>query len=106
MKDISSYSDLLDIAFKFIGLLVALYIAPIKKSISSMSDEMRGMQNSVNELNKNMAIIFEKHDAKEKQLDVLQSDMKSVRNRLHELGNKATKMDLNEIRIEKLEGKK
>jgi chromosome segregation ATPase len=112
MKDFSQYSDLFDILFKLVGVLVALYIAPIKKSISTISDEMKGLQGSVNELNKNMAIIFEKHDAKEKQIenlirenDKIHEEIGSVRSKLHDLGDKASKMDLNEMRIQKLEGK-
>lgn len=104
MKDIAQYSDLIDMLFKIGALFVALYMAPIKKDISRMSDEMRGLQDSVNTLNQNMALIFEKHENKVKVVDELQKDVRAVRERLHDITNKhLVRIQENKIRLDRIE---
>jgi len=87
MDKLPEYKEFLDFAFKAVGLLVAIYIAPIKKSIDNMSGEMKGLQGSVNELNKNVAIMFQKHDIKDVQIKTLTTEVNGLRERIHDLVN-------------------
>ena len=87
MDKLPEYKEFLDFAFKAIGILVALYIAPIKKSIDNMSGEMKGLQGSVNELNKNVAIMFQKHEIKDVQIETLTREVTGIRERMHDLIN-------------------
>lgn len=104
--EIKDYADYIDVAFKFVGIFVALYIAPIKKAIAGIESKMDGMEKSINKLNQNVAIMFEKHDLKDKQIEVLEKEMTRAREKLHDLGNKAALIDLNKMRLDKIEEKK
>lgn len=101
MDKLPEYKELFDLAFKAIGLLVAIYIAPIKKSIDNMSSEMKGLQGSVNELNKNVAVMFQKHDIKDIQIESLTKEVKSLRDKMHDLiNNHIVKIQFNGQEIE------
>ena len=101
MDKLPEYKEFLDFAFKAIGILVALYIAPIKKSIDNMSGEMKGLQGSVNELNKNVAIMFQKHEIKDVQIETLTKEVTGIRERMHDLiNNHIVKIQYNGQEIE------
>lgn len=80
MENLSSYTEAFDVLFKFIGILVAVYIAPIKKSITELNA-------SVHELNKNMAVMFEKHDKSDSRIGKLENDSEKNRERIDDILN-------------------
>ena len=103
MNNLPNYSELLDIGFKLVGIFVALYIAPIKKSMDSMSKEMKGMQTSIEKLNTNVAVMFEKHDKNEVRLEKLEIESDRNRDRMHYLvNNHIVKIEANSLLIEGL----
>jgi len=103
MDNISQYSDALDMVFKLVGILVAMYIAPIKKSMDCMSKEMKGMQTSIEKLNTNVAIMFEKHDKNELRLAKLELESDRTRDKIHDLiNNHIIKIEANSLHIEGL----
>lgn len=110
MDNLSQYSDALDMAFKLVGILVALYLAPIKKSMDSMSKEMKGMQASIEKLNTNVAVMFERHDRNEVRLETLEKEAIRTKEKMHDLiNNHVIKIELNanEIKgIKEIIGKK
>lgn len=96
MENLSEYSEALDMAFKVVGIFIAMYIAPIKKSMDSMSKEMKGMQTSIEKLNTNVAVMFERHDRNEVRLENLEKESDKARDRLHDLvNNHIIKIELN-----------
>ena len=100
MDKLPEYSDLLDMAFKLVGIFIALYIAPIKKSMDSMSQEMKGMQRSIEKLNTNVAVMFEKHDKNELRLEKLEDESSRTRDKMHDLiNNHIVKIELNSVEI-------
>jgi len=106
MDNISQYSDALDMAFKLVGILVAMYIAPIKKSMDTMSMDLKRVQTSVEKLNMHVAVMFEKHEKNEGDIRTIKLDILSLRERHHELvNNNINKIELNELRIESLENR-
>jgi len=103
MDNLTQYSDALDMAFKLVGILVAMYIAPIKKSMDCMSKEMKGMQTSIEKLNTNVAIMFEKHDKNELRLAKLELESDRTRDKIHDLiNNHIIKIEANSLLIEGL----
>ena len=104
MENLKDYTELLDPLFKFVGIVVAIYIAPIKKDIGKMSEEMSDVKDSVGKLNTSVEVMLVKHDLKEEQIKQLQKESGQIRQRLHDLTtNHIVKIQLNSQKIEELE---
>lgn len=98
MSELTEYlPQVFEYGFDLIIVIVAWHFKDIRGDIKEMNQ-------SVNTLNMNMALMFEKHDTKEKQIESLEKDVRGLRDRMHEINNTYTpKIQLNEERIRMLE---
>lgn len=86
----SNIPELIDYLFKGVIAIGLYHFKDIKKSMETMTE-------SINKLNLQVARMFEKHDTKEKQIEIinetlhrLEGENKTLREKMHEINNNYT----------------
>jgi predicted RNase H-like nuclease (RuvC/YqgF family) len=94
-----------------VAYLVAKYIKPISDSMAimtltmdKMSDEVSKLDKTVKNLNTDVKVLITKNEYSEERIKDLNTEVKNLRSRMHDHGNKLEEINLNRMRIEKLEG--
>lgn len=99
-------NEIIDTIVKNGDLIDKVLIGYVIWSFKSFSIKFDSLINSVNDLNASMKISFLKHDNQEERVKTIEKEVKTLRERHHEIvNNNISKIELNEQKIQELQRK-